>query len=188
MIAPTRLRVAFAVAMAFAGSAATAAGASGADTSRSTAVARADKPFPEPKLQALMPEHIGAWTRVKLGNPLTGSEHDVAPAMQAQYARGDARVDVEVLDVGKAAALAAQAAVRAAAAPTSAAGERFYRAHGHVVREEHAAGADVSSASVFFDNGLNVRASGHHLDGDALRQVIDGLGLGAASGLKRGGS
>ena len=150
-------------------------------------MARADKSFPETKLQALLPEHIGAWTRVKLGNPLTGSDHDVAPEMRAQYARGDARVDVEVLDVGKAATLAAQAAARAAAAATQPAGERFYRSHGHVVREEHAAGSDVSSASVFFHNGINVRASGRRLEGDALRQVIEGIDLGTAAALKRRG-
>lgn len=136
----------------------------------------------------MMPEHIGEWKRVKLGNPLTGHDHDIGPAMQAQYARSNQRVDVQVVDVGKAGVLAAKAAARAALAATPAAGERFYTAHGRVVREEHPAGSDVSSASVYFDNGINVHASGHNLDGTALPEVIEGLDLSAAARLERRGS
>lgn len=190
MLATTRrLALALAATAALPAAGTLAAEAAAADTSRSTAVARSDKSsFPESKLILLMPEHIGEWKRVKLGNPLTGHDHDIGPAMRAQYARGNQRVDVQVVDVGKAGALAAKAAARAASAATPAAGDRFYTAHGRVVREEHPAGSDVSSASVYFDNGINVHASGRNLDGTALQEVIEGLDLSAAARLERGGS
>jgi len=148
---------------------------------RRTTVAKA---VPQAKLAAVMPEQIGDWKRVKLGNPLTGSPHDVTPAMQAQYARGNERADVELIDFGKAGAIAFRTVQGEAPTPAaSGTADRIVESKGRRVRLTQQDGH--GSASIVFANGYSVRAHGRApVAPSALQAIVEGLDLAAVEALR----
>jgi hypothetical protein len=178
-----------------------AAVAQGATDARSNAVASTPKDsasgrpapgrsnrktaFSEQKLVALLPERIGDWTRVRFGNPVPETDHDVMPAMQAQYARGTERADVEMSDLGQAGVLAARQAASAAMGPSGDGKTRTFRAGDRVLRESRDADTGATSVSVVLANGLSVRVSGPRTDGAGLQQVLEGIDLSGAEALRR---
>lgn len=138
---------------------------------------------PQARLVAVMPEQIGEWKRVKLGNPLTGSPHDVAPAMQAQYARGNERADVELVDFGKAGAIAFRSAQAETPTPAGpAAADRIVESKGRRVRLAEQDGR--GSASIVFANGYSVRAHGRAVALPDLQAIVGGLDLAAVEALR----
>ncbi|HEX7437566.1 MAG TPA: hypothetical protein VF308_12720 [Caldimonas sp.] len=135
-----------------------------------------------------MPEHIGEWKRVGLGTPVPSSDYEMDPVMRAQYARGNERADVEVVDLGTAGVTAAKAPMPdASAGPQTESGTaQVYQSKRRLIREEHDRETGIGSVSVNLRNGLNVRISGRGLDGPALKTLIDGVDIAGTEALRRG--
>ncbi|HMC15809.1 MAG TPA: Yip1 family protein [Albitalea sp.] len=144
-------------------------------------------PIPAQDLKALLPESIGEMKRESLdvsGGQAMGIAASVA---KASYAAGDKRVQLTLTDMGGLGGLAGLAAWANVTSDreTNDEIEKVYKQGNRTVREEARKDGSHAEVTTITENGIIVEARGERVDLNALKSVIQAVGLEKLEAMKR---
>jgi hypothetical protein len=139
-------------------------------------------------LKPLVPEKLAGMERTDLRADRSGVAGLMAARVEADYAAGDKRVQLEIVDTGGAAGLtglAAWAAIGASSeSETSERTERMRREGNRLVREEISKRGGTNSYSVILADRFVVSAEGDGVDIGTLKSAVGSLDLAKIESLK----
>jgi hypothetical protein len=145
------------------------------------------EPLPPQDLKALLPETLGGLAR-ESSEVQSGQAMGIAGSTaKAQYAAGNQRLSLNIVDLGNLSGLAAMAgwANTTLDRETPEKTEKVYKQGGRTIREEFRKDGSHAEISTMLANGVMVELRGNGVDAANLKAALESLNLGQIEGMKR---
>jgi hypothetical protein len=138
-------------------------------------------------LKAYLPAAIAGFQRTELSTTTGGAAGVEGSAAEGKYARGDARLELQVVDIGGAGALLGMAAHLKASKETSTGYERVGKVDGRMTQEKYDRSSRHGEYSVVVGKRFMIHAEGDGVSMDELKAAVAAVPAAQLEGLAKAG-
>ena len=140
-------------------------------------------------LKAYLPSSIGGFTRTEVSSSTAGMGGIQGSGAEGKYEKGDARVTLQVVDLGSAAAIMSMAGLAnmKSTKETATGYEKVGKVGGRMTQEKYDNGSRHGEYSILVADRFMIQAEGDGVSMDELKAAVGAVGTARLEGLAKGG-